>query len=102
MTAAVRNPNLYYLTVTINGGTKNPWHRLGLKQNPFPQLGRAEFNRGERQLNSLDGDPIKSEQDLRDRLVGFDPHFINGCVRRWKPGKRVRFLVTFPKPESDR
>ena len=43
------------LNVTINGTGNNPWHRFGLRQNPFPQLGKTEYAAGERQLASLDG-----------------------------------------------
>ena len=32
------------LNVTINGTGINPWHRFGLRQNPFPQLGKAEYS----------------------------------------------------------
>ena len=85
------------LTVTLNGTDTNPWHRMGLRQNPFPQLGRAEYDAGERQINSLDGDPLTGEADIRRRLQGFDPEFIDLCVKCFKPGERVRFIVEFPE-----
>jgi len=84
------------IRIRLNGLKENPWHRFGLKQNPFPQIGKAEYDQGERQLNSLDGEPIKDANDIRARLKGFDPEFIEGVVARFKPGERVEFEVTFP------
>jgi hypothetical protein len=84
------------LNVTINGTDMNPWHRLGLRQNPFPQTGKAEYAAGERQLASLDGDPVRTADDIRQRLAGFDPEFIEGVIQRWQPGRRVRFKIVFP------
>lgn len=84
------------LTVSINGTDKNPWHRFGLTQNPFPQLARVETDAGEQQIASLDGDPVTSVEDIRTRLAGFSEEFITLCVAQWQPGVRVRFAVTFP------
>ena len=84
------------LKVTINGTGKNPWHRFGLSKNPFPQLGKAEWVSGEMQVASLDGDPVTGPEDIRARLSGFSAEFVNLCVNNWEPGKRVRFLVTWP------
>jgi hypothetical protein len=84
------------LNVTINGTDMNPWHRFGLRQNPFPQTGKAEYAAGERQLASLDGDPVRTADDIRQRLAGFDPEFIEGVIQRWQPGRRVRFKIVFP------
>jgi hypothetical protein len=88
------------LHVTINGTDTNPHARYGLRHNPFPQLGRAETVAAEMQLNSLDGDPIRDEADIRARLAGFTPEFVDGVVARWRPGERVRFAVTFPDPRG--
>jgi hypothetical protein len=84
------------LNVTINGTDMNPWHRLGLRQNPFPQIGKAEYAAGERKLASLDGDPVRTADDIRERLAGFDPQFVEGVIQRWQPGHRVRFKIVFP------
>ena len=84
------------LNVTINGTDINPWHRFGLRQNPFPQTGKAEYAAGERQLASLDGDPVRTAGDIRERLAGFAPEFVEGVIQRWQPGRRVRFKVVFP------
>jgi len=73
------------LSVTVNGTHTNPWHRFGLRQNPFPQTGKAEYAAGERQLASLDGDPVRTADDIRDRLAGFDPEFVEGVIQRWQP-----------------
>jgi hypothetical protein len=84
------------LNVTINGTGMNPWHRFGLRQNPFPQTGQAEYAAGERKLASLDGDPVQTPDDIRERLAGFAPAFVEGVIQRWQPGHRVRFKVVFP------
>lgn len=84
------------LSVTVNGTHTNPWHRFGLRQNPFPQTGKAEYAVGERQLASLDGDPVRTADDIRERLAGFEPEFIEGVIQRWQPGRRVRFKIVFP------
>jgi hypothetical protein len=84
------------LYVTINGTGMNPWHRFGLRQNPFPQTGKAEYAAGERKLASLDGDPVRTADDIRERLAGFAPEFVEGVIRRWQPGRRVRFKIVFP------
>ena len=51
------------LNVTINGTDMNPWHRLGLRQNPFPQIGKAEYA-ASAGLASLDGDPGRTADDI--------------------------------------
>ena len=84
------------LNVTINGTDMNPWHRFGLRQNPFPQIGKAEYAAGESKLASLDGDPVRTADDIRERLAGFDPEFVEGVIQRWRPGRRVRFKIVFP------
>jgi hypothetical protein len=84
------------LNVTINGTDVNPWHRFGLRQNPFPQIGKAEYAAGERKLASLDGDPVRAAEDIRERLAGFAPEFVEGIIRRWQPGRRVTFKIAFP------
>ncbi len=84
------------LNVTINGTDVNPWHRFGLRQNPFPQIGKAEYAAGERKLASLDGDPVRAADDIRERLAGFAPEFVEGIIRRWQPGRRVTFKIVFP------
>jgi hypothetical protein len=84
------------LNVAINGTGINPWHRFGLRQNPFPQIGKAEYAAGERKLASLDGDPVLTADDIRERLAGFDPAFVEGVIQRWQPGRRVRFKIVFP------
>jgi hypothetical protein len=88
------------LNVTVNGTGMNPWHCFGLRQNPFPQTGKAEYAAGERKLASLDGDPVRTADDIRERLAGFDPEFVEGVIQRWQPGRRVRFKIVFPGGRS--
>lgn len=85
------------MRITLNGTDKNPWHKMNLKQNPFPQIARAEYNDAERQINSLDGDPLKGPEDIRKRLKGFSEELIELCIKHYQPGKRVRFSITFPE-----
>lgn len=85
------------VTVTINGTDVNSWNRWGLRQNPFPQVGLAEFDAGERQIHSLNGEPVRSEEDIRKRLHGFSAEFIDLCVAEYRPGQRVSFKVEFPR-----
>ena len=85
------------VTVRLNGTDHNPWHKYGLKQNPFPQIARAEYDRGCQQINSLNGDPIKDADDIRQRLQGFSKEFIELCVAKFRPGETVVFNVFFPE-----
>ena len=83
------------ITIKINGTKENPWHKMGFTQNPFPQIAKAEYGAGERAIASLDGDPIKDADDIRNRLKGFDPEFVDGIIARWVPGERTEFEFTF-------
>lgn len=82
-----------YLRVVINGTDRNLWNGWGLKQNPFPQLGKAEWYAAERKIASLDGAPVTSVQDIRDRLPGFSAEFVEACIAHYAPGERVGFTV---------
>jgi hypothetical protein len=90
------SPEQITITVTINGTAQNPWHRYNLRQNPFPQLAKAEYDAACRAIASLDGDPITDAQQIRDRLPGFGAPFVELCVSQYRPGQRVCFRVTFP------
>lgn len=48
-----------------------------------------------RQLASLDGDPIKSADDVRARLPGWSEEFIALCCAQIKPGERVAFTASW-------
>jgi hypothetical protein len=87
----------HILTVRLNGTSENPWHIYGLKQNPFPQLGKAEWQLAMHQLNSLNGDPIKDLSDLEKRLPNWDPEFIELCKKHFKPGELSIFEIAFPE-----
>lgn len=84
------------IVVTINGTDVNPWHRMNLRQNPFPQIPKAELSGAMQQLNSLDADPIRGPDDIRERLAGWSEEFVQACIASYKPGERTRFRVTFP------
>jgi hypothetical protein len=94
--AEADQPERLTITVTINGTDANPWARYQLKANPFPQLAKAEYDGAERALASLDGEPVRTAEDIRARLRGFSEEFVAGCIARWQPGKRISFSVSFP------
>lgn len=85
------------LRVQLNGTAVNPYHKWGLTQNPFPQLGTAETNAACLRLQSLGGDPIPNEQHIRDTLRGFSDEFVELCVQNFKPGEYVSFIATWPE-----
>ena len=67
-----------------------------MTSNPFPQLARAQWTEGEMALNSLDGDPLKSKEDIVTRLTGkVSDELITLCCRLFKPGQRVHFEIEF-------
>jgi hypothetical protein len=81
------------LRVSLNGTSENPWHKWGLSQNPFPQIGHYEQCLA---LQKLGGDPIPNEQYIWDTLRGhFTDDFIDFVVSKYRPGEMVRFTVTF-------
>lgn len=81
--------------VELNGTDENPYHRLGLTQNPFPQLGKAEYDAAERRLHSLGGDPIPDTDYIREKLKGFNPEFVELCCSKFEKGKMVKFYIEF-------
>jgi hypothetical protein len=84
------------ITVTLNGTNENPWYRLGVRCNPFPQIAKCEWDAGQRALNELDGDPLAGPQDIRTRLDGkVSRELIELCVAQFIPGQRVEFNFTF-------
>lgn len=85
----------YRLTVVLNGTNENPYHRLGLTQNPFPQIAKYEWLASERCLAKLGGDPIPNEAYIRETLQRFSPEFVDLCCKKFQPGKLVRFDVEF-------
>jgi hypothetical protein len=96
------DPDTVTLRFTINGTTANPYARWGLDHNPFPQTGIHELRGGEAQLASLGGRPIRDAADIRERLAGFDPAFIERVVGAWVPGEMVGITVTFPRARPER
>jgi len=93
-------PELVTLEFTINGTDTNPYARWGLRCNPFPGTPYHELMRGAMQLNSLGGEPIRSAADIRERLRGFEPAFVERVIRAWRPGKIVAISLTFPRERN--
>lgn len=79
------------LSVQLNGTASNPYEVIGLTQNPFPQLGKAEYNAVERHLAKLGAGPIPDEAYIRTYLEGF----VDLCCANFVPGKMTSFTVTF-------
>jgi len=83
------------LTIRINGTDENPFHKFGLKMNPFPQIPGAEFMPAMYQLNKLAAQPIKNREQIREILQGWSEEFVELCCRKFEPGKMVEFVVEF-------
>jgi hypothetical protein len=88
------------IRVTLNGTGVNPFYKMGLRMNPFPQIARGEVDAAMWQLNSLDAEPITGPDDIRSRLAGWSEEFIQLCIEQFKPGERHSFTVTFPDYKS--
>ena len=85
----------YKLNVVLNGTDTNPWHKLGLPQNPFPQIAEYAFTVGCLQIQKLGGNPIPNEEYIRETLKGFSKEFIDLCCANYEKGKMVIFNVEF-------
>src|SRR5206468_330458 len=83
------------LRVELNGTDRNPYHKLGLTQNPFPQIAEHRYSGACLRLQSLGGEPCDPAK-IRRVLAGWEPAFVEELCRRWRPGEIVKFEVTFP------
>lgn len=82
------------LEVTLNGTDENPYHKLGLRCNPFTQLAQYGTDAGELKLNELAADPIPDVDYIRRKLMGyFKKEFIEYCCNKFKKGEMVTFVV---------
>jgi len=84
------------LTIRINGTDENPFHKLGLEMNPFPQIPKAEFMSAMYQLNKLAAQPIKNKEQIREILQGWSEEFVELCCQKFEPGRVVEFVIEFP------
>lgn len=82
--------------ITLNGTDENPFLRFGLRQNPFPAIPKMELSRANRIIADLHANPIKDEADLRQRLQGCPPEFIDGCCQRFHKGEMTSFMIEWP------
>jgi hypothetical protein len=84
------------MTVKLNGTDTNPFHLMGLKSNPFPQLARAETDAQVRRLEQLGADPIPDTDYIRNHLRGWvSQELIDGCCERFKKGEMAEFDITW-------
>lgn len=84
------------LRVALNGTNENPYHKLGLTQNPFPQIATFEANGACFHLAKLGADPIPNAHAIREHLRGWGTEFVDLCCERFKKGVYVVFYVEFP------
>lgn len=89
----MKNDETIMFTVRLNGTGTNPWHGLGLTQNPFPELARHEYAGPLLHLARLGGDPIPDVAFIREYLAGWSQEFIELCCERFRPGEMVEFKV---------
>ena len=95
-----KGSDMTQLRVTLNGTLRNPFLRLGLIQNPFPQIAKAELVDAIAALNSLAAKPIEGVEDIRSRLAGkLSEEFIDLCCLRYRKGQMVSFLVGWKDAE---
>ena len=83
------------LEVCLNGTDENPYHKMGLTQNPFPQLAVHEYAAAELHLQKLGADPIPDTDYIRKHLEGWTDEFVDICCRMFKKGEYVTFTVEF-------
>jgi hypothetical protein len=81
------------VTVQLNGTDSNPYHRLHLGFNPFPET-PTEFN--DEPIRRLGGDPIPDTDYIRKVLDGFSAEFIELVCSKFEKGKMVTFTVVMP------
>ena len=83
------------LRVELNGTDINPWHILGLSQNPIPQTLKYEYDRYALHVQALAGDPIPDTDYIRNHLKGWDPEFVELCCQKFRKGETVCFTVVW-------
>lgn len=84
------------IEVVLNGTNENPFHRFGLKQNPFPHIAVAEYSPHILHLQALGGDPIPDVEYIRNHLKGWSQEFVDLCCNRFVKGQMVKFKAVFP------
>lgn len=85
------------LTVALNGTNENPFHVLGVTQNPFPQIASYEHTGHVLHLQALGGNPIPDTEYIRNHLEGWSKEFVDLCCRKFVKGEMVKFDVEFPE-----
>lgn len=83
------------LFIELNGTDENPYGKLGMTQNPFPQIAQAEYTDGCLQLQALGGEPIPDTDYIRKHLRGWSKEFVDLCCAQFQKGKVVKFYVSW-------
>ena len=81
------------LDVVLNGTSENLYSKMGLQQNPFPQIAKMEYHANVLRVQSLGAEPIPNIEFIKQVLVGFNNEFIALCCEKFMPGKVVKFSV---------
>lgn len=82
----------------VNGTDKNPYEKWGFRFNPLPQHGKQELARADLMMQSL-AEPIKSADDIRQRLNGCDKDFVERIIATfYKPGEMVKVTLKLHWP----
>lgn len=91
------------MIISLNGTDINPFHRLGLRQNPFPQIARYEIDKQVMLVQSLGAEPIPDTDYIRLRLAGrVSQELIDLCCAQFVKGKNVKFTIHWPDdPRTD-
>jgi hypothetical protein len=84
------------VTVRLNGTTTNPFHKMGLKCNPFPPIPKYEYVTANHILRDLGSEPITDLDNLRNRLKGCSAEFVELCCQQFEKGKMIEFQIRFP------
>lgn len=90
---------LISFTVALNGTRVNPFERMGLTQNPFPQIADSRYDRWMLNIQKLGGPPIPEDHEkyIRETLIGCSEELIEICVLKFRRGEYVTFQITFPE-----
>lgn len=83
------------LKILLNGTDTNPWHKLGLSQNPFPQTAKYELDAACLHIQALGGDPIPDVAYIRNHLRGYSEELVELCCSQFRRGEMVEFTVTW-------
>lgn len=84
------------IIIRLNGTDKNPYHKLGFRMNPFPQIAKHELMPAMMAINKLGADPIPDTDYIRKVLKGLvSEELIDMCCAWFKKGEMTEFTVSW-------